>query len=173
MKQKIRIAAGQGFLGDLIDAPYNQATGGDVDYIMMDYLAEVTMSILQKQKLKDPKLGYARDIPPLLERLLPVIREKNIKVITNGGGVNPAACRDAIFEVARKITAAVEKVFSAEGSNIGINNGEAAGQEVPHVHVHVIPRKKGDGGRGIKSIVWTEPDTNNLEAVAEKIRRAL
>jgi len=79
----------------------------------------------------------------------------------------------SLFEVARKITAAVEKAFSAEGSNIGINNGEAAGQEVPHVHVHVIPRKKGDGGRGIKSIVWTEPDTNNLEEIAEKIRRAL
>ncbi|AKB27441.1 purine nucleoside phosphoramidase [Methanosarcina siciliae C2J] len=78
-----------------------------------------------------------------------------------------------LFEAARKVTAAVEKAFSAEGSNIGINNGEVAGQEVPHVHVHVIPRKKGDGGRGIKSIVWTEPDTTNLEEVAEKIRKNL
>jgi len=78
-----------------------------------------------------------------------------------------------LFEAARKVTAAVEKTFSAEGSNIGINNGEVAGQEVPHVHVHIIPRKKGDGGRGIKSIVWTEPDTTNLEEVAEKIRKAL
>jgi histidine triad (HIT) family protein len=78
-----------------------------------------------------------------------------------------------LFEAARKITAAVEKAFSAEGSNIGINNGEVAGQEIPHVHVHVIPRRKGDGGRGIKSIVWTEPDTTNLREVAEKIRRAL
>lgn len=78
-----------------------------------------------------------------------------------------------LFEAARKITAAVEKAFSAEGSNIGINNGEVAGQEVPHVHVHVIPRKKGDGGRGIKSIVWTEPDRTNLNDVAEKIRKSL
>ncbi len=76
-----------------------------------------------------------------------------------------------LFEASRKVTAAVEKAFSAEGSNIGINNGEVAGQEVPHVHVHVIPRKKGDGGRGIKSIVWTEPDTTNLGEVAEKIRK--
>lgn len=75
-----------------------------------------------------------------------------------------------LFEAARKITAAIEKAFSAEGSNIGINNGKVAGQEIPHVHVHVIPRKKGDGGRGIKSIVWTEPDTTNLEEIAEKIR---
>lgn len=79
----------------------------------------------------------------------------------------------ALFEAARKITAAVEEAFSAEGSNIGINNGEVAGQEVPHVHVHVIPRKKGDGGRGIKSIVWTESDKTNLEAVAEKVKNAL
>lgn len=79
----------------------------------------------------------------------------------------------SLFEVTRKITAAVEKAFSAEGSNIGINDGKVAGQEVPHVHVHVIPRRKGDGGRGIKSIVWTEPDTANLKEVAEKIRRAL
>jgi histidine triad (HIT) family protein len=78
-----------------------------------------------------------------------------------------------LFEVARKITAAVEKTPMAEGSNIGINDGEAAGQEIPHVHVHVIPRRKGDGGTGIKSIVWTEPDTTNLETVAEKIRKAL
>lgn len=79
----------------------------------------------------------------------------------------------SLFEVARKITAAVEKATSAEGSNIGINNGEAAGQEIPHVHIHIIPRRKGDGGRGIKSIVWTEPSTTNLEELAEKIRRAL
>ena len=79
----------------------------------------------------------------------------------------------SLFEAARKITAAVEKAFSAQGSNIGINNGEVAGQEVPHVHVHVIPRKKGDGGRGIKSIVWTEPDITNLERIAEKIKKAL
>jgi histidine triad (HIT) family protein len=79
----------------------------------------------------------------------------------------------SLFEATRKITAAIEEAFSAEGSNIGINDGKVAGQEVPHVHVHVIPRRKGDGGRGIKSIVWTEPDTANLKEVAEKIRRAL
>ncbi len=99
MKEKIRIASGQGFWGDLLTAPYDQVTKGSVDYMMMDYLAEVTMSIMQKQKRKDPKLGYARDLVPLMQRILPVIVEKNIKVITNGGGVNPVACRDAIFKV--------------------------------------------------------------------------
>lgn len=79
----------------------------------------------------------------------------------------------SLFKAARIITAAVEKAFFAHGSNIGINNGEVAGQEVPHVHVHVIPRKRGDGGRGLKSIVWTEPDITNLEKVAQKIKKAL
>ncbi len=103
MRDKIKIASGQGFWGDLIDAPYNQVTGGDIDYLVMDYLAEVTMSILQKQKNKNPKLGYAKDIPELMKRILPVCVEKKIKVITNGGGVNPVACAEAVVEVAKSL----------------------------------------------------------------------
>lgn len=53
---RIRIAAGQGFWGDWAEAPFRQVTGGPIDYLMMDYLAEVTMSILQKQKARDPTL---------------------------------------------------------------------------------------------------------------------
>ena len=94
MKDKIRIASGQGFWGDLIEAPYNQVVKGDIDYLVMDYLAEVTMSILQKQKNKNPMLGYAKDIPELMKRILPICKEKGIKIITNGGGVNPIACAD-------------------------------------------------------------------------------
>ncbi|MDQ3193971.1 MAG: DUF1446 domain-containing protein [Bacteroidota bacterium] len=101
-----------------MDAPYKQATGGPVDYIMMDYLAEVTMSILQKQKLKDPNLGYARDIPPLMKRLLPIIKEKKFKVITNGGGVNPLACKEAIFEVAQSLGIKDLKIGVVYGDNI-------------------------------------------------------
>jgi hypothetical protein len=59
----IRIASGQGFWGDLLSAPVDQVKRGDIDYLVMDYLAEVTMSILQKQKNKNPKTGYARDMP--------------------------------------------------------------------------------------------------------------
>ncbi|MBI3586148.1 MAG: DUF1446 domain-containing protein [Ignavibacteriales bacterium] len=102
MKEKIRIASGQGFWGDLLTAPIDQVTKGPIDYMMMDYLAEVTMSIMQKQKRKDPKLGYAKDLVELMEKILPTCVEKNIKVITNGGGVNPIACSEAILEVARK-----------------------------------------------------------------------
>lgn len=100
MKEKIKIASGQGFWGDLIDAPYHQVTKGDIDYLVMDYLAEVTMSILQKQKNKDPKLGYATDLIELMRRILPITSQKRIKIITNGGGVNPIACAEAIRDVA-------------------------------------------------------------------------
>ncbi len=118
MKEFIRIAAGQGFWGDLIDAPVHQASKGPIDYLMMDYLAEVTMSILQKQKIKNPAFGYSRDIPPLMERLLPILDEKRFKVITNGGGVNPIACRDAVFEVAKKLGIKNLKIAVVLGDNI-------------------------------------------------------
>ncbi len=102
MKQKIRIASGQGFWGDLQRAPIDQVRKGPIDYMMLDYLAEVTMSIMQKQKLKEPKLGYAKDLLSVFDEILPDIVQKGIKVITNGGGVNPLACRDSIFAVAKK-----------------------------------------------------------------------
>ncbi|MCK5455145.1 MAG: acyclic terpene utilization AtuA family protein, partial [Calditrichia bacterium] len=85
MKDKIKIAAGQGFWGDRADAPIEQVRKGSVDYLIMDYLAEVTMSIMQKQKMRDPNQGYARDLIPLMKEIIPDIIEKDIKVITNAG----------------------------------------------------------------------------------------
>lgn len=121
MKEKIRIASGQGFWGDLPSAPIDQIKRADknspIDYMMMDYLAEVTMSIMQKQKLRDPKAGYARDLVEVIDAVLPDIVEKNIKIITNGGGVNPEGCRDAIFEVAKRRGISI-KIGVVLGDNI-------------------------------------------------------
>jgi hypothetical protein len=99
----VRVAAGQGFWGDWPEAPVRQVQGGPIDYLMMDYLAEVTMSIMQKQKSRDPKLGYARDFVPLMERILPDIVRRGIRVTSNAGGVNPRACAEAVREVARRL----------------------------------------------------------------------
>ncbi len=118
MKEKIRVASGQGFWGDLLTAPVDQVMKGPIDYMMMDYLAEVTMSIMQKQKMKDPKLGYAKDLVPLMEQILPVCMEKNIRVITNGGGVNPEGCRDAIFGAAKKLGIKGLRIGVVLGDNI-------------------------------------------------------
>ena len=97
MKDSIRIGAAQGFWGDRVDAPVDMARYGRCDYIMLDYLAEVTMSILQRQKLKDPNAGYAKDFPAVAGRLAPYLK-KGLKVITNAGGVNPAACARAVLD---------------------------------------------------------------------------
>lgn len=103
MKHKIRIAAGQGFWGDLPDAPVRQVEGGPIDYLMLDYLAEVTMSIMQKQKARDPNVGYARDFVPLMRRVLPTCVERDIKVTANAGGVNVRGCASAVIDVAREL----------------------------------------------------------------------
>jgi hypothetical protein len=118
MKEYVRIASGQGFWGDLLTAPIDQVTKGPIDYMMMDYLAEVTMSIMQKQKRRDPKLGYAKDLVELFEQILPVCVEKNIKVITNGGGVNPVSCSQAILDVARRLGIKKLKIGVVLGDDI-------------------------------------------------------
>ena len=100
MKETVRVASGQGFWGDSLDAPRQQVEGGDVDYLMLDYLAEVTMSILQKQKERDASMGYARDFIGAIESVLPAITERGVKVIANAGGVNPPACAAAVRSLA-------------------------------------------------------------------------
>src|SRR4051794_1854349 len=93
----IRIGNGQGFWGDSVDAPVELLRNGPIDYIGMDYLAEVTLSIMMRQKLKDPTKGYATDFVGFMRRVLPEVVARNVRVLTNAGGLNPAACRDAIF----------------------------------------------------------------------------
>ncbi len=96
MTRIVRVASGQGFWGDWLEAPRRQVEGGPVDYLMLDYLAEVTMSILQKQKERDPNMGYARDFVGAMESVLPAVVERGVRVIANAGGVNPPACAAAI-----------------------------------------------------------------------------
>lgn len=103
----IRIANGQGFWGDWLDAPVRLVEQGPIDYLALDYLAEVTMSIVQKQKQQDPALGYARDFPPLIGRIAKRIRERGIKVIANAGGVNPIACAHEVRRLAPDLKVAV------------------------------------------------------------------
>ena len=101
MSKIIRIGNGQGFWGDSIDAPVRLAKDGPLDYLTLDYLAEVTLSIMQRQKLKNPNTGYARDFLDLVERILPEISDKGVKVITNAGGVNPQSCRSELIQLAK------------------------------------------------------------------------
>ncbi len=117
--KRIRIASGQGYWGDWLEAPVLQVNAGPIDYLVMDYLAEVTMSILQKQKSRNPALGYATDFIPLMRKLLPSLVEKDITLIANAGGVNPIACVGAVQEVAADLGLTGVKIAAVYGDDIG------------------------------------------------------
>ncbi len=89
----LKIANGAGFLGDNLDAPRLLVERAEVDYLTLEYLAELTMSILARQREKDPKLGYASDFIEVLQSLLPALKtQPRLKIVTNAGGMNPSAC---------------------------------------------------------------------------------
>ncbi len=115
----IRIANAQGFWGDSLEAPLEQLRGGPIDYLTLDYLAEVTMSILEKQHSRDPQAGYARDFVQMIERGAGEIVERNVKVVANAGGVNPDACaKAAAAALARAGYAGSMKIGIVAGDNI-------------------------------------------------------
>ncbi len=118
MKPFIRIANGQGFWGDWLEAPVRQVEQGPIDYLVLDYLAEVTMSILQKQKSRDPSQGYARDFVSLTGRLFLQLLEKGVRVISNAGGVNPVGCARAVVEAAHSQGLRGAKVAVVTGDDI-------------------------------------------------------
>ena len=145
MARTIRIASGQGFWGDWLEAPRRQVEGGPIDYLMMDYLAEVTMSIMQKQRARDPAVGYAKDFVPLLERLLPALVEKGIKVISNAGGVNPCACAEAVVE-------AVERQNLGGRVKIGVVTGDDILDRLEELESHGHPLSNMDTGEPLASV---------------------
>lgn len=118
MKENIRIASGQGFWGDLPEAPIRQVKQGHIDYLVMDYLAEVTMSIMQKQRMRNENYGYARDFVDVVGAVFKEIKEKGVKVISNAGGVNPRACKDAILKLAKENGVEGLKIAVVDGDDI-------------------------------------------------------
>jgi hypothetical protein len=111
----IRIANGQGFWGDSLEAPLEQIRRGPIDYLTLDYLAEITMSILQKQRSRDPRAGYARDFVDMIARGARDIVDRKIRIVANAGGVNPEACRQA---VAQALQHPKTKIAVVAGDNI-------------------------------------------------------
>lgn len=102
MQPPIRIAGGQGFYGDSPMGAIAIAKEKAADYIVIDSLAELTLSILQKDRMKDPSLGYARDIELMASTLFPLALKNGIKIVTNSGGLNP-------ISAAQKLSAALAK----------------------------------------------------------------
>jgi hypothetical protein len=146
----IRIANGQGFWGDSLEAPLELVRRGPIDYLTLDYLAEITMSIMQKQRARDPRSGYARDFVQMIEQVLPELVERDIKVVANAGGVNPEACRDAVIDVARK---------AGFGGRVKI--GIVAGDDIMHRLDDYIER-----GVALKNLDTGEPLSSVRSRVA-------
>lgn len=117
-RDHVLIANGQGFWGDSLLGPVRLVNEGPLDYLTLDYLAEVTMSIMQKLKRRDPRAGYATDFVQMVQRVLPKCREKGIKIVANAGGVNPPACREAVAEVVRKLGVKDLRIAVVEGDDI-------------------------------------------------------
>ena len=142
----IRIANGQGFWGDSLEAPVEQIRRGPIDYLGLDYLAEITMSIMQKQRARDPRAGYAHDFVTMIERVLPDLVEHKIKVVANAGGVNCESCRDAVIEVARR------SGFAGK-IKIGIVTGDDIMDRLDALIARGIELKNLDTGKPLDSVL--------------------
>src|SRR5689334_15750866 len=101
MGRTLRIANASGYWGDDPGALAAQVRGGALDYVTLDFLAEITMVILQRQRARDPGLGFAYDFVAMLAPLLPELVSRRVRVVANAGGVNVAACRAKIAEACR------------------------------------------------------------------------
>jgi len=148
----IRIANAQGFWGDSLDAPLEQLRGGPIDYLTLDYLAEVTMSILQKQYTRDPQAGYARDFPQMIERGAKEIVQRGVKVVANAGGVNPETCGEVV-------AAALARAGYQGRMKIGIVTGDNILDRLDDLVA---------GGIELRNMDTGEP----LAAVRERVRSA-
>ncbi len=118
MKQSVRLGAGSGFWGDAIDPAMELLEKGKLDYLCFDFLAELTMALLQRQKLKNPALGYIPDAVQYMKAMMPAARVNGTKLISNGGGVNSRAAAQKIVEDARALGLNGTKVALVEGDDL-------------------------------------------------------
>jgi len=118
MKQTVRLGAGSGFWGDAIDPAMELLEKGKLDYLCFDFLAELTMALLQRQKLKNPALGYIPDAVQYMKAMMPAARANGTRLVSNGGGVNPRAAAQKIVEDARALGLAGTRVALVEGDDL-------------------------------------------------------
>ena len=116
---RVRIGNGCGFWGDNLDAPQRLAEAGRLDYLTLEYLAELTMSILALMKAKDANAGFATDFIDVLARLAPTLKaQPRLKIVTNAGGMNPKACALAAKQVLASAGLAEKKVAVVTGDDL-------------------------------------------------------
>jgi hypothetical protein len=118
MTKHVRLGAGSGFWGDALDPAVELLEKGGLDYLSMDYLAELTMALLQRQKLKDPGAGYIPDLPVHMRALLPLARKAGTRIVCNGGGANPRAGAERIRDLARELGLHGTRIAVVEGDDL-------------------------------------------------------
>ena len=123
--KRILIGGGQGFWGDSPDAAIHMVRHGTLDYMACDYLAELTLSIMQRQKQRNPKTGYARDFVQLMEEIGQEAWEKRIRILTNAGGMNILGAVDALKELVQK--------KGIQGYRIGYVTGDDLLDQIPRM----------------------------------------
>lgn len=134
--KRVRIGNGCGFWGDNLDAPVRLARAGRLDYLTLEYLAELTMSILAVQRAKDPAAGFATDFLDVLDRLTPTLRDQpTLKVMTNAGGMNPAGCAAKAKAILAKAGLADRRIGVVSGDDLMPRLDEllAAGHTLNHL----------------------------------------
>jgi hypothetical protein len=161
----LRIGSGQGFWGDDLEAPVRQIEGGPLDYLMMDYLAEVTMSIMQKQRRRDPATGYATDFIPLMERVFPALVQKGVRVVSNAGGVNPLGCGEAVVEAGRAAGVSGQ-------AKVGVVTGDDLMDRLPDLVAQGHALANMETGEPLETIL-DKVESANAYIGAAPIRRAL
>src|SRR5205823_3719587 len=115
----VRIGNGCGFWGDNLDAPILLAEHGRLDYLTLEYLAELTMSILGLQKQRDPQAGFATDFLDVLQRLTPALHaQPGLKIIPNAGGMNPTACATRARVLLDKAGLSARKIAAVSGDDL-------------------------------------------------------
>lgn len=142
--KKILVGGGQGFWGDSPDAAIHMVNEGKINYLACDYLAELTLSIMQRQKLKNPQAGYASDFVKLVNKVGQTCFDRDIKIISNAGGMNVTGCVDAIKNIAQ--------TQSMQGYKIGYVLGDDIMDQLPRLMADGIAFKNIDNGRKLEEI---------------------
>ena len=135
MGRTVRLGAGMAFWGDSVQPAIEMVHRGEIDYLCCDHLAELTMSILSKQKAKNPSYGYTRDVLDLLRGALPAALARGVKVVTNAGGANPRACADAVAGLVKELGRSNVRIAVVTGDDIVGDIDALMGDGVPFVNM--------------------------------------
>jgi len=165
MAKVVRIANGSAFWGDSQEAPLQLLEGGPLDYLTLDYLAEITMSILQKQRARDPRAGFAHDFAGLVKRAANHVVDGGVRIVANAGGINPEGCAQAV-------AVALQAAGHAGKVKIGVVTGDDIMPRLGEFLDRGIELRNLDTGEPLTTI-WSQVQSANVYFGAFPVAEAL